>query len=356
MEVDTEKKEEEEEETEKPASSSSKAKERAAEMPERKSARQRAKEDQEDDLRELPVENIDWDKISPQERVRMKDKYLRKERDLMDLIDQLQHGQAIYPIGRDRCFRRYWTFRCIPGLFVEDQEEHIPCDFLVPVEQQVQETFQSDSLPLSEKMDKPSGEEKSTSSDKENDSFDHGKSEEPVVESIPSENGQNPLRANAANKTTRLAAKEAAKDDTEIKAVMKPLVVCQSVHEQIEASNSVRWSFFHTPAQLDKLIDSLNMRGYREGQLKQVLLEQKSLLEESINKCPVSQLNLAQAEEEKASAKSVKFQSLKSRNKTTQGVVNNASANELLELNLRESLLDLEERIFIGTLGALKVS
>ena len=32
-----------------------------------------------------------------------------------------------------------------------------------------------------------------------------------------------------------------------------------------------------------------------------------------------------------------------------------ASASELMELNLREQLLDIEERIFVGTLGRLAV-
>ena len=351
MEVDGEKEE-------KKASKETKPKEKTVEVhiPERKSARQKAKEGQEYELSDLPVENLNWEKITPQERIRMKDKFLRREKELLDLMDQLQHGQAVYPLGKDRCFRRYWMFRSIPGLFVEDQEEHVPEDYLVPVKQKVPETFHVGSLPLDEQKVKPAAEQedKSTSSDKENDSFDHSKSENVGVVS-----GDQPLAVNAADNTecrpTRRTAKE-ENGDTAVDVEEMPALVLQSVHEQIASRNSVTWAFFNTEAQVERLFEALNMRGYREGQLRQALHEQKPLLEKSIKECPSSQLCLPQAMMAKDGTRAVKYQSLKSRNRTTQGAVSNASAKELLELNLREALLDLEERIFIGTLGQIKAS
>ena len=47
---------------------------------------------------------------------------------------------------------------------------------------------------------------------------------------------------------------------------------------------------------------------------------------------------------------------IKSRSRIVKGLVQNTSAQESLELNLREMLLDLEERICVGGLGNLKVS
>lgn len=47
---------------------------------------------------------------------------------------------------------------------------------------------------------------------------------------------------------------------------------------------------------------------------------------------------------------------IKSRSRIAKGLVQNTSAQESLELNLREMLLDLEERICVGGLGNLKVS
>lgn len=49
-------------------------------------------------------------------------------------------------------------------------------------------------------------------------------------------------------------------------------------------------------------------------------------------------------------------QNIKSRSRIAKGQVQNSSAQESLELNLREMLLDLEERIFVGGLGSVKVS
>ena len=46
---------------------------------------------------------------------------------------------------------------------------------------------------------------------------------------------------------------------------------------------------------------------------------------------------------------------IKSRSRIARGLVQNTSAQESLELNLREMLLDLEERIAVGALGSLKV-
>ena len=47
---------------------------------------------------------------------------------------------------------------------------------------------------------------------------------------------------------------------------------------------------------------------------------------------------------------------IKSRSRIAKGQVQDSSAQESLELNLREMLLELEERVFVGGLGSIKVS
>ena len=47
--------------------------------------------------------------------------------------------------------------------------------------------------------------------------------------------------------------------------------------------------------------------------------------------------------------------SSKSKKVPQPGAVCNSSAQEMLELNLREGLLDMEDRIYAGSLGAIKV-
>ena len=48
--------------------------------------------------------------------------FLKKEKQIVDDINQLQSKCAMCPIGKDRYFRRYWVFKTLPGLFVEDND------------------------------------------------------------------------------------------------------------------------------------------------------------------------------------------------------------------------------------------
>lgn len=120
------------------------------------------------------------------------------------------------------------------------------------------------------------------------------------------------------------------KGDTSATAVM-------TVYEQISARNSVLWSLFVIPDDVERLIASLNPRGVRESALRQIISDQSSQLSDFISRCDVdsfcghsSSLPPLASETEKV-------------------------AEQKLETSLREALLDLEERIFTGNLGVLKV-
>ena len=82
----------------------------------RKSARQKAVKEKSMDPLDLLVENLDWENVTAEEKDRLKTGVLKKEQDLLDQVQQMQHGFAIYPLGRDRTFRRYWVFRSVPGM------------------------------------------------------------------------------------------------------------------------------------------------------------------------------------------------------------------------------------------------
>ena len=51
---------------------------------------------------------------------------------MLEEILSLQRMVSIYPIGRDRLFRRYYFFSSLNGLFIEDHELHVPSDMLNP--------------------------------------------------------------------------------------------------------------------------------------------------------------------------------------------------------------------------------
>lgn len=190
-------------------------------------------------------------------------------------------------IGRDRTFRRYWVFRSTPGLFVEDDEQHIPDDFLCPIEQKV---VANDASNVS-----------NTGSDKEN-----------VLETSDKMDIDCP----------QLENKECIKS--------KDLSATS-----VNGSHAVQWSVFTAEKEIDQLIDGLNPRGIRESKLRQVISEQRDLICELVAQCNTSAFCSA----------------------GNQSSVNNTPcAQRSFEENLRDALLDIEDRIFTGNLGSIKVS
>ena len=51
-----------------------------------------------------------------------KDDRKRKDQDFLNQLAKAVSRSAIQPLGRDRVFRRYWTFKSLRGLFVEDDD------------------------------------------------------------------------------------------------------------------------------------------------------------------------------------------------------------------------------------------
>lgn len=309
---------------------------------ERKSERQKAAAEKSLGYEDLLTENIDWENISEEERRSMKERFMKHERQLSEAIDELQYSNAISPIGRDRTYRRYWVFRCLSGVFVEDDEQNISDDVLQPV------TQKKATNPLCKTSSLSPGipaEDRSTNSDKENESFEAGRSvwgSGNVDKALSLSTNNNDDDGEVTVKTDSMLEDE------------KLVVSSVSVHEQIKNRNSMRWSFYSNEAEINRLIESLNPRGYREGALKLALLEQKERVTKSLQDCPVGVLNPALIS---AGDKKVKQSNSKSsRNKATSAAAfATTSPEEALELNLREMLLDIEERIYIGSLGAIKV-
>lgn len=115
-----------------------------------------------------------------------------------------------------------------------------------------------------------------------------------------------------------------------------------------------KWSFFSSEEQLDQLIASLSSRGFREKELRQTLLEEAVSIRDLIRKCPAQKLNVSKVYPEvperkagRAPAKSALDPYLNYPSKTP--------ILTILELQLRDLILEAEEKIFLGTLGSLKV-
>ena len=273
------------------------------------------------DFENMPTENLDWDKIGPAERAQVKEWFVRREKELMDLAVELQHCHSICPIGRDRAFRRFWVFKSIPGLFVEDQDDLIPSEFFQPVAQTL------------------AGKATRVSSSNEDGSSEGGKSDK---ENFPIDGTDESRAAARSNGLSEDLLKKTSSRFT-------------SVYEQIASRGKVRWAFYGSLEEVDCLIDSLNPRGFRESLLRSALVEQKESLKDCLSRCSAQLLCQGRTDVSGGGAVQEK-RGGRPRSKQAPTVVRYSSAQECLENNLREMLLDIEERIDAGSLGSLKVS
>ncbi|XP_006835417.1 PREDICTED: bromodomain adjacent to zinc finger domain protein 1A isoform X2 [Chrysochloris asiatica] len=221
----------------------------------------------------------------------LKQEHQRKEKELLEKIQSAIACTNIFPLGRDRMYRRYWIFPSIPGLFIEEDYSGLTEDMLLPRPSSFQNNVQSQDPQVSTKTE----ESESTSN------IDQG----PCDDSL-----QLP------------------------KPVHKPN----------------RWCFYSSCEQLDQLIEALNSRGHRESALKETLLQEKSRI------CA----QLAHFSEEKfhfSDKSQTDSKPVYSRGRSSNACdPSQVSAERQLELRLRDFLLDIEDRIYQGTLGAVKVT
>ena len=265
---------------------------------------------------EIPSE-INWEKVTMEQREKWKQMFKLKKENLQILMIDLQRMYAMSPLGRDRTFRRYWTFKSVPGLFIEKDENYVE-------EEYIEDKLVPQNCDIKSKM----MENDIINNDKENDKrAENAKEMEPIMNDDVMGNGLD-LDEHGDSKDSAMAIKE-----------------------RIDDSNNTLWSFYQDKEDIEKLIESLNPRGVREGPLKLAIMKNKNSIVTAVDTCPVSLLHQNTG---RLNTKNVKVQNVKSRNKNTLGHVQNGSAKELMELSMREQLLDIEERIFVGTLGALK--
>ena len=76
-------------------------------------------DDKEGDSIQVPVLTKEEEEEVAQQR---QDERKRKDQEFLNQLTKAVCRNAIQPLGRDRVFRRYWTFRSLRGLFVEDDD------------------------------------------------------------------------------------------------------------------------------------------------------------------------------------------------------------------------------------------
>ncbi|XP_037589081.1 bromodomain adjacent to zinc finger domain protein 1A [Cebus imitator] len=244
--------------------------------------------------RQEEINCVTRDPLTADEEEALKQEHQRKEKELLEKIQSAIACTNIFPLGRDRMYRRYWIFPSIPGLFIEEDYSGLTEDMLLPRPSSFQNNVQSQDPQVSTETGEPSISE-STSN------IDQGPCDHSVQ--LP-------------------------------KPVHKPN----------------RWCFYSSCEQLDQLIEALNSRGHRESALKETLLQEKGRICAQLARFSEEKFHFS--DKPQPDSKPTYSQG---RSSSTYDP-SQMSAEKQLELRLRDFLLDIEDRIYQGTLGAIKVT
>ncbi|KAH6926715.1 hypothetical protein HPB50_021234 [Hyalomma asiaticum] len=331
---------------------------------------------------------------TPQQRKeeqRRREELERKEQTLRKQVEQLQSFWSLQPLGEDRCHRRYWQFNALPGLFVEDNDQHrgacipggtplVRCELPKHPSVTFMEAFllhnnrkrgdSGDSAALSDKENKEAAAERKAL-------HAEGKAQKLLCDSNPRvaagagrrTSVESPAVMNGLIDPKRELSIVLDKVDSVVSemAPTQPVsgthpygscsgnaVTC-TVHGEVARNAMPRWWFCRNKEELSELIGALNPRGFRESKLRGVLKRDQADLESLVAKCPGRKLNPdatwpVEDEGEAEVRKSSRLQS---------GPKPSAMAGYPSRLaqvyGFREALLDLEEKLYTGSLGIIKV-
>ncbi|XP_023950374.2 bromodomain adjacent to zinc finger domain protein 1A isoform X2 [Bicyclus anynana] len=236
-------------------------------------------------------------------------------------------------LGSDRAFRRYWLSRRVAGLFVEaGPEPRGPCRH-----KPLPPPPASNDDVVAYVTELYHAEKEQAGSDKENESAANSRSGSP----------KKPLAH-----LNGLAHKLNGVDSTTLHC--RELLLCtadpDTCYVHGKGDYRPQWWVYNTEEQIVALIESLNKRGLRESELRQNLEQDRGNLVEYIKKCPLAYLTPGAAQSQPQIAPSTRR-----RIQPSLKVPPDCSLSEALELSLRDHILELEEKIFHGCLGAIKV-
>ena len=148
-------------------------------------------------------------------------------------------------------------------------------------------------------------------------------------------------------------------NDNKDTMIMKPWGMCTADIESCVVHSSIlprtHWSYYGTIDEVDDLIDSLNERGIRESELKDKLLGERDRMAKSLKKMSnvsnhlCSDKNSIVKQEEKS-----KVMNGLQNGDLSEDLYRGNSITAIGNLQLRDQILEMEEKIFIGNLGSLK--
>jgi len=330
-----------------------------------------------------------------QEEDNRKADWIAREASLNAAIAEYQRAISVQCLGRDRAYRRFWVFDSVAGVFVEHDDDLIgncrenptpwdPEAVVLPLNEEqatrkAREMMQAkgDAVPVS------------PSSDKENKSSvllkmqgpnlalgDVGKTyskKAPVLKQkvLGANNGSLSVKKDeeiVENTELKPLENEGGSEETEdpetkASPEQPPWGRCLANDTDCPVHSSIlprtHWAFYSTVEEIDSLVEGLNNRGIREGELRDRILAEKDRIEARLKKCKVEQLVVDEEEAERLEKDQLE-QVQARREKASkwaqvESIPMGTSLPEMIELSLRDQILELEEKIWVGGLGTLKI-
>ena len=181
----------------------------------------------------------------------------------------------------------------------------------------------------------------------------NGEPNKSEISSIPDN-----VKSEQISKLESIKAEMKESDDKDTK-IMKPWGLCTHPKESCVVHSCIlprtNWSYYGTIDEVDNLIESLNERGFRESELKYKLLNERDRLAKSMKR--ISNISNHLCSESNSIVKQ------EEKSKKMNGLLNGDMSEDLYRgnsitaignLQLRDQILEMEEKIFIGNLGSLK--
>ncbi|XP_076463791.1 bromodomain adjacent to zinc finger domain protein 1A-like [Babylonia areolata] len=361
-----------------------------------------------EDNRLTPEQKQQRDEEERKEEEKKKEEYASKDLETQKEIMGLQQINAIYPLGRDRLYRRYWYFSSLPAVLVEDHELFVPYDLTaqgpgmqtpkqaedrgvsVDGERQVNGVSGPEESPVTNGDGKV--EESSVRNREEVDTkqtSDSSLSDEKLTGDQEMKNGdlsdskhteQSEERTDGEASDTKLAEESQSQtnsDATDTKNIKQEDAEGsttdsqQTQKSQVDTTNDTttattattteqtdkqpKWYVIDSKQCLQQLMSSLNPRGFRENALHSVMQDYQRLLDQTISSCPTDKLCSADGGGQEKPAATASAASTTPTSRKVIGSTRSDSVSEMMELSLRDGLLDMEGRIYAGGLGAMKV-
>ncbi|KAK2707515.1 bromodomain adjacent to zinc finger domain protein 1A-like [Artemia franciscana] len=338
----------------------------------REVATERANQIEEDKKKDPPLtaeaieaKKSNWDK----EDLMEKENFNKSLAKLKGQIEKLELTTNLEPLGRDRAYRRFWTFSSLPGLFVEHDDEFVgPCSSEpTPYNPDVDKSTEEAIQKVVEKPTEENALRQVVPVKKENDIRQYfikkgtTKEEEPAAKADTTTIEDDIQAIKDSVKERHLNDNNGEEErKTEVKAktefINTKFLGCTANQETcpVHATYITKaiWYYYENPIDLDILIECLSERGLREGHLKTHLSKKREEIKSLISTCPVHKLDNTKettVEPERKHKKKKEYLSFL-------GHPEGTPINDILENELRENLLDIEDKIFTGGLGALKVN